>query len=125
APRRAAGRCRGRLRGADRRRSGPAARRGRRDAGAPRGGRRDLPGDPRGGPRMTRTLLVIGAGPKALAVAAKARVLSDLGLPAPRIVVIDQHAVAANWLPLGGWTDGRHRLGTSPEKDIGFPYRSG
>ena len=24
----------------------------------------------------------------------------------------------------GGWTDGRQRLGTNPEKDIGFPYRS-
>ena len=24
----------------------------------------------------------------------------------------------------GGWTDGAHRLGTSPEKDVGFPYRS-
>ncbi|MCX4093140.1 SidA/IucD/PvdA family monooxygenase [Nocardia sp. alder85J] len=70
------------------------------------------------------TLLVVGAGPKALAVAAKARVLRDLGLPAPRVVVVDRHGVGANWLPDGGWTDGRHRLGTSPEKDIGFPYRS-
>ncbi|MBM7365459.1 SidA/IucD/PvdA family monooxygenase [Gordonia hydrophobica] len=69
------------------------------------------------------TLVVIGAGPKALAVAAKARVMADLGLPAPRVVVVDQHAVGGNWLPLGGWTDGRHRLGTSPEKDLGFPYR--
>ena len=71
------------------------------------------------------TLLVIGAGPKALAVLAKAKVMADLGLAAPRIVVVDQHAVGGNWLPIGGWTDGRHRLGTSPEKDVGFPYRSG
>ncbi|NLG47935.1 SidA/IucD/PvdA family monooxygenase [Gordonia sp. (in: high G+C Gram-positive bacteria)] len=69
------------------------------------------------------TLVVIGAGPKALAVAAKARVMADLGLPAPRVVIVDQHAVGGNWLPTGGWTDGRHRLGTSPEKDLGFPYR--
>lgn len=69
------------------------------------------------------TLVAIGAGPKSLAVAAKARVLADLGLPAPRVVVIDKHGVGGNWLPLGGWTDGRHRLGTSPEKDLGFPYR--
>ena len=33
-------------------------------------------------------------------------------------------AIAANWRAGGGWTDGRHRLGTSPEKDVGFPYRS-
>ncbi|WP_245562457.1 SidA/IucD/PvdA family monooxygenase [Nocardia araoensis] len=70
------------------------------------------------------TLLVIGAGPKALAVAAKAHVLRTLGLPAPRVVVVEAHAVGGNWLPSGGWTDGRHRLGTSPEKDVGFPYHS-
>ncbi|WP_067695842.1 SidA/IucD/PvdA family monooxygenase [Nocardia jejuensis] len=71
-----------------------------------------------------KTLLVIGAGPKALAVAAKAHVLRELGLPAPRVVVVEAHAVGGNWLPSGGWTDGRHRLGTSPEKDVGFPYHS-
>ncbi|MGK8485810.1 SidA/IucD/PvdA family monooxygenase [Nocardia asiatica] len=70
------------------------------------------------------TLVVIGAGPKALAVAAKAHVLRELGLPAPRVVVVEAHAVGTNWLPSGGWTDGQHRLGTSPEKDIGFPYHS-
>ncbi|WP_227998459.1 SidA/IucD/PvdA family monooxygenase [Nocardia australiensis] len=70
------------------------------------------------------TLLVVGAGPKALAVAAKAHVLRQLGLPAPRVVVVEAHAVGGNWLPSGGWTDGQHRLGTSPEKDVGFPYRS-
>ncbi|MFC9966201.1 SidA/IucD/PvdA family monooxygenase [Nocardia ignorata] len=71
-----------------------------------------------------QTLLVVGAGPKALAVAAKSHVLRSLGLPAPRVVVVEAHAVGGNWLPTGGWTDGRHRLGTSPEKDIGFPYHS-
>ncbi|MFQ6324657.1 SidA/IucD/PvdA family monooxygenase [Nocardia sp. CWNU-33] len=70
------------------------------------------------------TLLVVGAGPKALAVAAKSHVLRKLGLPAPRVIVVEAHAVGGNWLPSGGWTDGRHRLGTSPEKDIGFPYHS-
>ncbi|MET9210734.1 SidA/IucD/PvdA family monooxygenase [Nocardia sp. NPDC003239] len=70
------------------------------------------------------TLLVVGAGPKALAVAAKSHVLRTLGLPAPRVVVVESHAVGGNWLPTGGWTDGQHRLGTSPEKDIGFPYHS-
>ncbi|WP_327095416.1 lysine N(6)-hydroxylase/L-ornithine N(5)-oxygenase family protein [Nocardia vinacea] len=70
------------------------------------------------------TLLVVGAGPKALAVAAKAHVLRKLGLAAPRVIVVEAHAVGGNWLPSGGWTDGQHRLGTSPEKDIGFPYHS-
>ncbi|MFF0491387.1 SidA/IucD/PvdA family monooxygenase [Nocardia sp. NPDC004068] len=70
------------------------------------------------------TLLVVGAGPKAMAVAAKARVLREMGLSAPRVIVVESHAVGGNWLPSGGWTDGQHRLGTSPEKDVGFPYRS-
>nr|WP_324192416.1 SidA/IucD/PvdA family monooxygenase [Nocardia transvalensis] len=70
------------------------------------------------------TLLVVGAGPKAMAVAAKAQVLRELGFPAPRVVIVESHAVGGNWLPTGGWTDGQHRLGTSPEKDVGFPYRS-
>ncbi|NEW43868.1 SidA/IucD/PvdA family monooxygenase [Nocardia cyriacigeorgica] len=69
-------------------------------------------------------LLVVGAGPKAMAVAAKAHVLRSLGLPAPQVTVVEPHAVGGNWLGTGGWTDGRHRLGTSPEKDIGFPYHS-
>ncbi|MBF6125117.1 SidA/IucD/PvdA family monooxygenase [Nocardia brasiliensis] len=69
-------------------------------------------------------LLVVGAGPKAMAVAAKAHVLRELGLPAPQVVVVEAHAVGGNWLPSGGWTDGQHRLGTSPEKDVGFPYHS-
>ncbi|WP_280447355.1 SidA/IucD/PvdA family monooxygenase [Nocardia cyriacigeorgica] len=69
-------------------------------------------------------LVVVGAGPKAMAVAAKAHVLRTLGLPAPHVTVVEPHAVGGNWLASGGWTDGRHRLGTSPEKDLGFPYHS-
>ncbi|MEM9889355.1 MAG: SidA/IucD/PvdA family monooxygenase [Actinomycetota bacterium] len=69
-------------------------------------------------------LVCIGGGPKALAVAAKAKVLRRLGLPAPRVVIIERHSIGANWTAAGGWTDGTHRLGTSPEKDLGFPYRS-
>ncbi|WP_280390458.1 SidA/IucD/PvdA family monooxygenase [Nocardia brasiliensis] len=69
-------------------------------------------------------LLVVGAGPKAMAVAAKAHVLRALDLPAPQVIVVESHAVGGNWLPSGGWTDGQHRLGTSPEKDVGFPYHS-
>ena len=69
-------------------------------------------------------LLVVGAGPKAMAVAAKAYVLREMGLRAPHVTVVEPDAVGGNWLATGGWTDGRHRLGTSPEKDIGFPYHS-
>ncbi|WP_019927289.1 SidA/IucD/PvdA family monooxygenase [Nocardia sp. BMG111209] len=71
-----------------------------------------------------RTLTVIGAGPKAVAVAAKAHVLRSLGYAAPTVRALDHRGVGGHWLPGGGWTDGRRRLDTSPEKDIGFPYRS-
>ncbi|HSA41876.1 MAG TPA: lysine 6-monooxygenase, partial [Mycobacterium sp.] len=73
---------------------------------------------------MTATLAIIGAGPKAVAVAAKAAVLRGMGVPAPEVLTVERSAVAANWQPGGGWTDGNHRLGTGPEKDVGFPYRS-
>lgn len=73
---------------------------------------------------MTSTLAIVGAGAKAVAVAAKAAVLREMGIDTPDIVAIERTGVAANWLPGGGWTDGRQRLGTSPEKDVGFPYRS-
>jgi mycobactin lysine-N-oxygenase len=73
---------------------------------------------------MSRTLAVIGAGAKGVAVAAKAAELRDMGVDVPDVVAIERTAVAANWQASGGWTDGQHRLGTSPEKDVGFPYRS-
>jgi mycobactin lysine-N-oxygenase len=47
-----------------------------------------------------------------------------MGVATPDIVAVERSAVAANWRSGGGWTDGQHRLGTSPEKDVGFPYRS-
>jgi mycobactin lysine-N-oxygenase len=73
---------------------------------------------------MSRTLAIIGAGAKAVAVAAKAAVLRDMGVEVPEVIAVERAGVAANWRAGGGWTDGRQRLGTSPEKDIGFPYRS-
>ncbi|WP_326546128.1 NADPH-dependent L-lysine N(6)-monooxygenase MbtG [Mycolicibacterium sp. ND9-15] len=73
---------------------------------------------------MNRTLAVVGAGAKAVAVAAKAAELRDMGIAVPEVVAVEKTGVAANWQADGGWTDGQHRLGTSPEKDVGFPYRS-
>ncbi|SEH73991.1 mycobactin lysine-N-oxygenase [Mycolicibacterium rutilum] len=73
---------------------------------------------------MSRTLAVVGAGAKAVAVAAKAAELRDMGVEVPDVVAVEKTGVAANWQADGGWTDGQHRLGTSPEKDVGFPYRS-
>ncbi|GAY17440.1 NADPH-dependent L-lysine N(6)-monooxygenase MbtG [Mycobacterium sp. shizuoka-1] len=73
---------------------------------------------------MTARLAILGAGAKAVAVAAKAAMLREMGVATPEIVAVERAGVAANWGASGGWTDGQHRLGTSPEKDVGFPYRS-
>jgi mycobactin lysine-N-oxygenase len=68
------------------------------------------------------TLAVIGAGPKGIAIAAKARALTAAGLPAPRVVLVDPGPVAGNWSGRQGYTSGLLPLGTPPEKDVGFPY---
>jgi len=68
------------------------------------------------------TLAVIGAGPKGIAIAAKARALAAAGLDPPRVVLVDRGAVAGNWSGRQGYTNGRLPLGTPPEKDVGFPY---
>ena len=68
------------------------------------------------------TLAVIGAGPKGIAIAAKARALATAGLDAPRVVLVDRGAVAGNWSGRQGYTSGRLPLGTPPEKDVGYPY---
>lgn len=73
---------------------------------------------------MSGTLAILGAGAKAVAVAAKAAALRQMGFDTIDVVAIERAGVAANWRADGGWTDGRQRLGTSPEKDVGFPYRS-
>jgi mycobactin lysine-N-oxygenase len=68
------------------------------------------------------TLAVVGAGPKGIAIAAKARALAAAGLPAPRVVLVDRGEVAGNWSGRQGYTDGLLSLGTPPEKDVGYPY---
>ena len=64
----------------------------------------------------------MGAGPKGIAVAAKARALAAAGLPAPRVVLVDRGEVAGNWSGRQGYTSGLLPLGTPPEKDVGYPY---
>lgn len=73
---------------------------------------------------QTQTLLVLGAGPKAIALAAKRAVLAKLGLSVPKLVIVDYKGVVANWSGQSGFTDGRQMLGTRPQKDIGYPYAS-
>lgn len=69
-------------------------------------------------------LVIIGAGPKAIAIAAKLKVLKHLGFSVPNLTIIESSHVGANWRGRTGYTNGDLTLGTSPHKDIGFPYRS-
>src|SRR6266700_1191808 len=71
--------------------------------------------------RQVSTLAVVGAGPKGIAIAAKARALAAAGLPAPRVVLVDRGEVAGNWAGRQGYTSGLLPLGTPPEKDVGYP----
>src|ERR1700680_773370 len=67
------------------------------------------------------TLAVVGAGPKGIAIAAKARAVAAAGLDAPRVVLVERSTVAGNWSGRQGYTSGLLPLGTPPEKDVGFP----
>lgn len=71
-----------------------------------------------------KKLCVIGAGPKGLAIATKAAALRRLGFQTPEICIIDRRGVASHWVAESGLTNGLQSLGTSPEKDLGFPYAS-
>lgn len=68
-----------------------------------------------------KTLVVIGAGPKGIATAIKAKVLEEFGLPVDRVILIEKNNVAAHWSGEHGYTNGEMKLGTSPEKDVVFP----
>ncbi|MFB7267032.1 SidA/IucD/PvdA family monooxygenase [Streptomyces nojiriensis] len=68
---------------------------------------------------------MIGAGPKGMALAAKAAVLFQIyGDDTPRVVLLDNNDTGAHWSGNFGYTDGTHALATPPLKDVGFPYRS-
>lgn len=71
-----------------------------------------------------KQLAIIGAGPKALAIAAKADVLKRLGFDVPELMIFEKHSVAHHWRASSGLTNGQLTLGTSPDKDVGFPYYS-
>lgn len=75
-------------------------------------------------PTERKTLAVVGAGPKGLAVAVKAKVLEEFGLPVDRVILIEKNSVAANWSGEHGYTNGEMKLGTSPEKDVVFPLET-
>jgi len=71
-----------------------------------------------------KTIGIVGAGPKAIAIAIKACELKKLGLKPPRLVIIEKSQIAHHWKAASHFTNGLLGLGTSPEKDLGFPYYS-
>jgi mycobactin lysine-N-oxygenase len=69
-------------------------------------------------------LIVVGAGAKAAAIAAKVHVLNSLDLGHIRLTIIEANEPAASWLGHNGMTSGEEPLAITPIKDVGFPYQS-
>jgi mycobactin lysine-N-oxygenase len=68
-----------------------------------------------------QNIAVIGAGPKAAALAAKAYCLQQEGYEVA-VSVFERSEIGANWSGNHGYTDGVQRLCTPAERDLGFPY---
>jgi mycobactin lysine-N-oxygenase len=69
-------------------------------------------------------LLVVGAGAKATALAAKIHALNTLGAGPLALTIVEATELAASWLGRNGMTSGEEPLAIPPIKDIGFPYQS-
>lgn len=69
-------------------------------------------------------LLVVGAGAKATALAAKIHTLNTLGAGPFALTIVEATELAASWLGRNGMTSGEEPLAIPPIKDIGFPYQS-
>lgn len=69
-------------------------------------------------------ILVVGAGAKAAALAAKVHVINTLGLGEVSMTVVEKTEPAASWLGRNGMTSGEEPLAIPPIKDVGFPYQS-
>jgi mycobactin lysine-N-oxygenase len=69
-------------------------------------------------------ILIVGAGAKAAALAAKVHTINTLGLGEITMTVIEKTEPAASWLGRNGMTSGEEPLAIPPIKDIGFPYQS-
>lgn len=77
-----------------------------------------------GGEMPESDLLIVGAGAKAAAIAAKVDALNRLGHARLRVTIVEKTEPAASWLGLNGMTSGEEPLAVPPIKDVGFPYRS-
>ncbi|UEM21306.1 SidA/IucD/PvdA family monooxygenase [Skermanella mucosa] len=71
---------------------------------------------------MPHEIAVVGGGPKAAAIAAKAAVLKRDYPNSPNITIFEPAAIGSAWSGLNGYTDGEQLLCTLAERDVGFPY---
>jgi mycobactin lysine-N-oxygenase len=69
-------------------------------------------------------ILIVGAGAKAAAIAAKVHTINTLGLGEITMTVIEKTEPAASWKGRNGMTSGEEPLAIPPIKDVGFPYQS-
>jgi mycobactin lysine-N-oxygenase len=69
-------------------------------------------------------LLIVGAGAKAAAIAAKVHAINELGLGSLTVTIVEKTEPAASWLGRNGMTSGEEPLAIPPIKDVGFPYQS-
>jgi len=69
-------------------------------------------------------ILIVGAGAKAAALAAKVHTINTLELAEISMTVIEKTEPAASWLGRNGMTSGEEPLAIPPTKDVGFPYQS-
>jgi alcohol dehydrogenase (cytochrome c) len=78
----------------------------------------------RAGEMPEADLLIVGAGAKAAAIAAKVDALNRLGHADLTVTIVEKTEPAASWLGRNGMTSGEEPLAVPPIKDVGFPYRS-
>ncbi len=72
---------------------------------------------------MPKKIAIVGGGPKAAAICAKVDCLRRAGVRID-VSVFEKSAWGAAWSGAFGYTDGRQRLCTPAERDVGFPYQA-
>lgn len=70
---------------------------------------------------MTKKLAIIGAGPKAFAIVAKAKALQANGFSVPEITIFEQNEVGSNWTGKYEYTDGYGTIDVTGFKDVCYP----
>jgi mycobactin lysine-N-oxygenase len=71
-----------------------------------------------------RDLVVVGAGAKAAAIAARVHAVNSSGIASIGLTIVERTTPGASWLGHNGRTSGDEPLAVTPVKDVGFPYQS-